>query len=173
MIKEDIRSSDMFPSLAADDLSDCRLAYAIRQSDSSLCLSHGVACPNGPDIVLGQFGSMDCGSFRKSALDMCIGGVIGTSAKKEMVGPNARSVIASVADLHSWWNLAVLQHPGVTMRVCGYSGSNHELAIAIRKSACGPFPAVVRLYNVSPESDVRANWLWRHTPFYQGKHHVH
>ncbi len=67
--------------------------------------------------------------------------VVGSCAKKEVVGIHARWVVALVKDAQLFWDWAFVQNPGSAM--CGnqFSSGKQYGSVAVKRLARSPFPA--------------------------------
>ena len=72
-----------------------------------------------------------------------VGGIVGHSAQKQMVRPNAGRIVAFVADDHSFWNWAVMDFPREPVRSNPFAAisTGTEKTVTAFVESPGPYPA--------------------------------
>lgn len=79
------------------------------------------------------------------------------TSHKQMIGTNTTRVVAFVADLRSFWNIAEMEQPRGAWReqpfmlLSAYSRQSHD-AVAFTVHSCNPQPTVFAFLNLRPKT---------------------
>ena len=100
------------------------------------------------------------GSWQKnlvSAFRYAIAAVVSVSPKEQMIRSDANGIVAVMQHREPGRNGSVVKNPresvgSIEARSSVWMVANHEVSITGRHSSAAPFPARVRLSNLSPEA---------------------
>lgn len=156
----------LLPEATCTDGRDRRTTDAEHLSDRTVGVR--ASCqqiPNSNDLRFRQFRHrMLCSAQTGNPVPSLVGHVshvVAMGAKKQMRHLDAGRIVAGVAHLSLWRNLAVLQRPGVPMGVDTATVSPADLPIAGRCAEASPDQAIALRFNSRPEGFRRNRPLQR------------
>ena len=141
------------PCLSPDDMANGLWEHTARPGDRSERLSGRCALSYRQNLLDGELGMIT--EDAASALSRHIPVVLGGGAGPQVIGTNARRVIAGVHDRDARPNWAVVQLPGNPMRVgeALAAAAAIDIAVALRQVSASPKPTAIGVFvDPSPES---------------------
>lgn len=146
--------------LSAHDPPDRHSADSVltRQSFDFPALA-GVATPNldssaSPEPFTKPFGMRDGPislAAGRSSFDPSIPNIVGLGSKEEVGWPNARRIVAAVADVQAGRDRPDVKLPGQPVSLCGSSVFGSSDAISERSLCPGPLPAFAGSIHMAPK----------------------
>lgn len=152
----------MFPVRAVDDQIHRAGIDAVFGSQSTVAdVSSGMPFTDGDNLLSGQNGPSVPLASGRSPLCGHVGGILGASAQKQMVGIDARRIVAAMADEQAVRDRATVYLPRHPMSASHADSSTKSYrAITKRAPESGPQPAGIRELDMAEksfsETDLRA-----------------
>jgi len=155
-LRVDAASIDAPPRIISNDLVDVIFMYVESDANISGRKSAFLCASNGSNFCWSKLRERMVHAIAKSVFTGRISNVIGLRSEKQMVGIDARWVVALVAHTKTSWNRTSMEFPCQAMRFNSLSVVS-EFAVAVARTA-SPDPARIGFFDALPERVFQPIW---------------